>query len=202
MGNMCCCCKSKNDDFESEITLGPIKNNEAVSCKDGARSGKIKFAFNNEKKTYNVEGTGTAIGSCALDCDVAYFEVRIGSQNPAGTRVGLKRISKKQTDLSGFLDAEDSDNSSQAWFFNNNNLKEGDVVGVYWDQTDLPMLSFTLNGVTCDNASIPRVRPAIDIYPAVSVKDGNCEFIFHDEVFVHKPKSSKFRMIVCATNLI
>ena len=134
---MGCCCSSSNKkdsnaEVKAELQLNPIKNNEAVSCKNGLCGSYVKFAYNEEKKTYDVEGTGTALGSCALDCDVAYFEVRIGNLNPQGVKVGLKRISKKQTNLSGLLDDDSSNDggSSQAWTFVPNNsygpLKEGD----------------------------------------------------------------------------
>ena len=143
----------------------------------------------------------THLGSCALDCDLAYFEVRIGDKNPAKTRVGLKRVHKKQAiDLSGELNPTDSE--SPSWIFDYKDLKAGDVVGVHWDQTDLPMLSFTLNGIEYAQAAVTRIRPTQDIYPAVSIVDGSCEFIFDEDGFIHKPRASKFQMIVCATSLI
>ena len=44
-------------------------------------------------------------------------------------------------DLSYTLD-NDTDKNSPSWLLSNVELKEGDVVGIYWDQTDLPMLTF------------------------------------------------------------
>ena len=32
---------------------------------------------------YSIEGSGTVIGSCALDCDTATWEVKLG-KNPSG----------------------------------------------------------------------------------------------------------------------
>lgn len=136
-----------------------------------------------------------------MDCDVAYFEVKIGRNNPHCTKVGVKKGNKKNMDLSGFLEQVEG-SESPSWVFDYPDLKEGDVVGVHWDQTDLPMLSFTLNGIEFTQAAITRVRPAQDIFPAVSMKAGSCELIFDEDGFLHKPKSSKFKMIVCATSLI
>lgn len=52
-------------------------------------------------------------------------------------------------------------------------LKEGDVVGVALDFTDLPMLFFTLNGVSFgsgDELATLRIRGTV--FPAVGVAGG------------------------------
>jgi hypothetical protein len=98
---------------------------------------------------YIIEGSDLAIGSCALDCDTAMWEVKFG-KSPEGVRIGVKRYNKKKSpDFSLALgDGEEEKDSSEttSWYLKNAELKEGDVIGVYWDQTDLPMLSFSLNG--------------------------------------------------------
>ena len=77
------------------------------------------------------------------------------------------------------------------------------MIGIYWDQTDLPMLSFYLNGELLLKKSINRIRPATDIYPAVSIADGSsCNIVFDAAGFKFPPKTKKFTMIVCATQLI
>jgi len=83
-------------------------------------------------------------------------------------------------------------------------LKEGDVVGVYWDQTDMPMLSFALNGEKIsDQYSTNRIRPTQDIYPAVSVKkDSTSCVMFDGQTFAYPPSSTKFGAIICSTNII
>jgi hypothetical protein len=95
---------------------------------------------------YIIEGSGLAIGSCALDCDTAMWEVKVG-KSPEGVRIGVKRYNKKKSpDFSLALgDGEEEKDSSEtaSSYLKNAELKEGDVIGVYWDQTDLPMLSFS-----------------------------------------------------------
>ena len=41
---------------------------------------------------YSIEGSGTVIGSCALDCDTATWEVKLG-KNPSGVMVNYLKIS-------------------------------------------------------------------------------------------------------------
>ncbi len=145
------------------------------------------------------------MGSCPIDCDTGYFEVKLGNKATNDTiRVGVKRYNpKKNADLSGQLDAPSELFPGFCFTSQKVTLKAGDVIGVHWDQTDLPMLSFTVNGVEIAEAAINRIRPSNEIYPAVSLSGGaDCAVIFADQDFSFKPRASKFKMIVCATSLI
>ena len=167
-------------------------------CKCGLAGEKVRIVPREETSVFSVTGSGTVIGSCGLDCDTGYWECVVG-KNPAQVQIGVKRYSK-ETSLESLLSSKGGD-----WCMEADDLafKEGDVVGIYWDQTDLPMLSFTLNGVLMTKCSITRVRPAQDIYPAVSITDGaTCDIVFDAAYFKHPPASKKFTMIVCATQLI
>jgi len=213
MGN-CCCLKRRGaltDDVE-EIELQNATNKEVI-CRGGLTGKDVSMVL--DGGCYKVSGgAGTALGSCALDCDTAFWQVRVGNK-PEKICIGVKRFNTKKqnnTSLGGQLESSDSlvaspsDTESPSWMFKgapNVTLKTGDIVGVYWDQTDLPMLSFSVNGEDVPEAAIMRIRPAIDIYPAVSVDtDASCELIFDANYFVGQPKSPKFKMIICSTSLI
>ncbi len=148
-------------------------------------------------------------GSCPLDCDVGYFEVKVG-KNPKGVQIGVMRIPKEfEKNLPQHLNGQlnnhiytNPNEKSPAYIFDYSELSEGDVVGIHWDQTDLPMVSFALNGVEYAQSAINRVRPANNVYPAISLCQSQCDLIFNEKEFCFKPKSSKFKMIVCATSLI
>lgn len=81
------------------------------------------------------------IGSCALDCDTATWEVKLG-KNPSGVMVGVERFNKKNIKiLAGFLN--DKENEADAFFLDHNglDLKEGNkdnnnfvVDNYYYDQ--------------------------------------------------------------------
>ena len=151
------------------------------------------------------------IGSCSLECDTAYWEIKLGAGAP-GVSIGLKRFDlKKPVSLEGQLESKPEEGG---WLLNQKDLgrdskdkpitfKEGDVVGVHFDQTDFPMVQFTLNGELLTNASINRIRPANMVYASVSLKSGSsCELVFDGSNFTQKPIHTKYKMIVCATSLI
>ena len=188
----------------SDVELSSNSTSTSVMCKCGLYGNDVHISVDHKNNFIAVRGKGIALGSSTLDCDTAYWEVRVG-QNPEGVKIGIKRFQiAKPAELSGnlsdpILPGEDS----PAWFFQGPAFKTGDVIGVYWDQTDLPMLSFTLNGSIVPEASILRIRPAFDIVPAVSVEDkSTCEMIFDGNHFLNQPKSSKFQMIISAKSLI
>ena len=139
------------------------------------------------------------MGSCSLDCDTAFWEVVVG-KNPSGLKIGVKRFQpKKPSPLTGELDPKSGD----AWILEGVELNEGDVIGVCWDQTDLPMLSFCRNGEFLSSGAITRIRPSNDLYPAISLsQDTTCEVIFNGDSFIKASPLPKFKMIVCATSLI
>ena len=230
--NICCCCfKGKsategkngknNKSTEKDIELSSNAVNSMVMCKVGACGKQTVVNIDSSTNIIQVSGRGTVLGSCALDCDTAFWQVKVGN-NPSvthslthslthspthsltqGVKIGVKRwVAKKPVSCDDILSGNTT-GDEPSWILNNYELKTGDVIGVYWDQTDFPILSFTVNSIDIPEASVHRIRPAIDILPAVSVEKGSsCEIIFDGNSFTHKPKSNKFKMIVCATSLI
>lgn len=209
---MGCCFSSGREDEVIQSTA-----NSAVCCKAGPKGGSISVSQDGETSNYHVAHTGKhdaglMLGSCPLDCDTAMWEVKLGS-NPAGITVGVKRFTAKKSieDISLNTALDDSNESEgkvqTSWYLSWEDLdvapKQGDCIGIYWDQTDLPMVSFSLNGEMLHSASINRIRPSQDIHPAVSLKAGStCDVIFDGDNFICPPKSKKFGPIVCATSLI
>lgn len=192
------CCAARYESEDIEMIEG---TNDSVCCKSGPKGDNVTVSQLGDSCAYAVSGSGTIVGSCCLDCDTAMWEVRVG-KNPSGIAIGVKKFFKKTpVDLNSSLDST-ADPASPAWFLTETELKEGDVVGVYWDQTDLPMVSFSVNGEMV-RYNVSRIRPSNDIYPAVSVQDGStCEIVFSGNDFRFPPKSSKFKMIICASSLI
>jgi hypothetical protein len=210
------CCSSKEEKDEVVIELNTATN-AAVQCRKGkcAEGLEVTSLENGNLLVKGLKTGGIMLGSCALDCDVAYWEVKvhkIPSTNEGGVHIGLKKFQvKTPVPLTGSLQSDnDGKGEAPSWNLSRSalgkdrtDLKEGDVVGVHWDQTDFPMVSFTLNGAFLPKASITRIRPAQDIFPAVSVAAGCAlEVCFDAANFAHKPISSKFGGIICASSLI
>jgi hypothetical protein len=198
---MGCCCSKRNREDDS-IPLSNIPNT-CVTSKVGKVGSNVRVTPVSSNGSFLISGNGTAVGSCILECDSAYWEVKIGDK-PEGLCIGVKRFDdSKSQSLDGYLDNESDKHGEEAWCLHGVTFVKDDVVGVYWDQIDRPMLSFSLNGVALPQASHTRVRPANNIVPAVSVHDGStCSFIFDEKHFLFPPKSSRYGMIVCATSLI
>jgi hypothetical protein len=192
---------NKGSGGNGDVVLSSTTN---VACmvKLGPKGTQIKSKLKNETNTYSIEGHGTAVGSCSLDCDTGYWEVHVG-KNPNGIKIGVVRYnSKKPTSLEEPM-VGGGEGVTPSWCLSETELKEGDVVGICWDQTDLPMLSFYINGNLNVTGSVTRIRPANEICPAVSVEEGSsCEIVFDGNHFLKPCPSSKFTMIVCATSLI
>lgn len=200
------CCPSSDE--EVVVELNDVTN-AAVQCNAGM-AGKNTLVKRTEAGDYHISGQGTMVGSCSLDCDIAFWEVKL-LREADSVQVGLAKFNpKRPVPLEGELTGDnDGKGAAPQWVLKREflpqgqKLQEGDVVGVHWDQTDFPMVCFTLNGVFLPNASITRIRPAQDIYPAVSVSGkGEAEARFAGGTFEFKPMASKFTPIVCATNLI
>lgn len=197
-----CCLKSSKDKKLSEMSEIGSDSCEQISanlCKLGLRGKDVKQI--NSEDGIGLEGTGTAVGSCPIECDSGYFEVVIGDKNPSDVLVGVKRYNpKKNPNLDKQLSEQDPDFPS--WYFSGKILEPGDVVGIYWDQTDSPALEFSVNGVEYPNASVNRIRPSTNIYAAVSLNNSSCTIIFNEKNFRYKPKARKYSMIICASALI
>lgn len=191
------------------MEINSSTTNAAVTCKAGAHGASVKVASveSDKRSSFGVSGSGTALGSCALECDVGMWECKVG-KGSSGVQLGIKRWNaKKPSSLEGSLSAGSSADAP-SWSFpdatqGGKDLEDGDTVSIYWDQTDLPMLSFSVNGVPYPEASVSRIRPSQDCFPALSVENGSsAEFVFDGESFAFPPKASKFKMIICSTNLI
>jgi hypothetical protein len=183
-------------------------------CALGFRGSGIQVNPNNNE----ISGSGTIIGSCPLDCDVGRWEVEIlkNITNTKQIQIGIKRFYKHipTEHLNQTMDQTNqppnASNETISYFLSDNSLtlKENDVIGVYWDLTDLPMLQFTLNGNLLFNTSVNRIRPSNDMFIAVSLdgqltnNTGSCKVLFAQKEFHHPPIASKFKMVICSTKLI
>eukprot|EP01033_Poteriospumella_lacustris_P005141 gene5141-3665_t len=115
----------------------------------------------------------------------------------------MRYSAKKNVNLSKSLEDYGDNAESPSWWLKGVSLKEGDVIGVYWDQTDLPMLSFTRNGQLLGQSCINRIRPSSEIFPAVSLAGASSvTVIFDDDGFRFPPLASKFKMILCSSSII
>jgi hypothetical protein len=160
MGN---CCFKGGSAPEEDVEISVVQN-DLVRCRMGACAPTVKVksvqGVQGAMSAFAIEGSGTALGSCPIDCDTGYFEVKLGgAASSDNIKVGVKRYNaKKNVDLTGQLDSPNESFPGFCFSSHKTVLKAGDVIGVHWDQTDLPMLSFTVNGVEV-RSNILDIRP-------------------------------------------
>jgi hypothetical protein len=118
---------------------------------------------------------------------------------PTGVSIGVIRFSGKRSNERLPRNVEKNKN---AWLLDGVELAKGDVVGIYWDLTDSPVLSFSINGVM-NSFTINKIRPTIDLFPLIKLEKGStCKLNFKASGFRHPPKKEKFGPIICASSLI
>ena len=79
--------------------------------------------------------------------------------------------------------------------------RAGDVIGVAFCQSDIPMLSFFHNGTPITMYDVNKVRGTVR--PAISIENGaSAEFIFEEENFKHSPPNSRCCELIAATSVL
>jgi len=123
-----------------------------------------------------VAGTGTVLGNTVLAQDKSYFEIKIIAEGEFCVGVALKECNlHSQLGKDAFSWVLDSDGSilHRDTILQNTqeNFSQGDVIGVAFDQSDLRILNFYVNGAEL----MLETRPAVtgikgEVYPAVCVQ--------------------------------
>lgn len=139
-----------------------------------------------------VSGTGIALGSTSLQQDRAYFEFKVMKTGSFQVGVASRRCN---------LDGELGDDSTLSWGFQSPpTLKQGDVIGVSYDQADLPCLNFFHNGQLLQNERLAGMRG--EVYPACAVNGATLTANF-GHVFEYEPPAQfKYSGIIPAAQLI
>jgi len=112
-----------------------------------------------------VSGVGTVLSNAALYQTCSFFEINILKPGePGDFCIGVTQKSKDKLELQ-------LSQRNHSWALSSSNIscKEGDVIGVTFDQADVrSVLRFYLNGEELTGEKIAGTRG--DVYPAVSVK--------------------------------
>ena len=163
---MGCCCSSSEDDSlpESEMVENTIlvvkagPRGKQVLCKqlcEGQYELSCKSA-SGASGDKEARGGGLILSACALEADIAYWEVHTSGECE-GVSVGIVRFNPKAKNAAQILESviDTTSTSPSAATTNRDkgtpefygmsltNEDSNKVIGVHWDQSDLPMLQFT-----------------------------------------------------------
>lgn len=149
---------------------------------------------------YCVSGEGTALATVDVEQAAAFWEVEVVAQGKF--RVGLAQKARSKEDLKR-LDGQIGD-KVRSWAIGSTSLdlKEKDVIGVYFDQRELPTLKLTLNGEWIDEQRFVKGIKG-EVRPAVSVSGGAMlTFKFDAHSFKFPPKEKQFTSIIPSRSII
>jgi hypothetical protein len=82
-------------------------------------------------------------------------------------------------------------------------LKDGDVIGVVVQQSELPMIQIFVNGEIDDGLQVTRFRGTV--YPSIYLPNGanvSATFLYTDEQFVHGPPGPQFQPLIAERSLM
>lgn len=198
---MGCCFSSKAGKGGGDVELE--QRSDATRCKVGKMGSGVQVG----PPPTTISGTGVVLGTCAIDQDSAYWEVKV--LTPGGIRIGVARdlneamltqpLGGSAEDAKSWALDGDKDNEDM---FTACPLTTDDIVTVCFDQASLPMLTFSKNGQPLGEiGAVNRIRGGV--FPAISVADGaSVELRFDESAMAHPPPSSRFSPLICATALI
>ena len=151
------------------------------------------------------------LASSAAEQDYCYFEVRLVDLPPdADFSVGVARQS--QEPLKDFAQGNLGAAGEPGWGLSASTMaslemRAGDVIGVYIDQSGAPRVDFALNGKRLGpDYALPRSKAEEirgQIYPAVSVGNGaSLECDFDEAHFKHLSPTESFKSIIVAREML
>jgi len=161
----CCGGIKQNQNFISNTRVQTVWNirkkaNDVVITQNGTR----------------VSGTGAVLANSTLAQDKSYFEIKIISEGEFCVGIATRECDiNTQLGKDAFSWVLDSDGSilhrNSMLQNTQENFSQGDVIGVAFDQSDLRLLNFYVNGAEL----MLEKRPAItgikgEVYPAISVQ--------------------------------
>ena len=184
----CCSSKSSADALE-------VQNSSAapsIGIPANLRGAGVEM---HEGDPLTVTGKGAAMASAPIEQDAAYWEVKV--LKAGSIRMGVSRklnVKELEAGVSGGGDAP------RSWTYADDNLNEGDVIGVAFSQSDLPNLAFTKNGKPRPTADVRKIGGMV--YPVVSVNDGaTVKVVFESEEFANSPPS-RFSALMVAQSVL
>mmetsp|Transcript_22336 Transcript_22336/g.68943 ORF Transcript_22336/g.68943 Transcript_22336/m.68943 type:complete len:202 (-) Transcript_22336:2317-2922(-) len=195
-------CDDEDDEpmAETEVELSATRKGSQVRLEGG-----------------EVHGSGTVFADAAIHQDAAYWEVKIiknGGRIVWGISRDIERDAlnaalsiKEGEDSACVLDSANLDPTSnpdpedEAPHSGIMVLNTNDVLGVYVQQSDLPMVQFYCNGQEIPETAVNRFRGLM--YPCVSVMGGAIvKVTFNEESWEYPPAQKKYQAMMKAQELI
>eukprot|EP00548_Thalassiothrix_antarctica_P006233 CAMPEP_0194139210 /NCGR_PEP_ID=MMETSP0152-20130528/8923_1 /TAXON_ID=1049557 /ORGANISM="Thalassiothrix antarctica, Strain L6-D1" /LENGTH=179 /DNA_ID=CAMNT_0038836987 /DNA_START=262 /DNA_END=801 /DNA_ORIENTATION=+ len=165
-----------------------------------------------------VSGNGLGLAGVSIEQDAAYWEWHITIQgkkyddNDSSTMNDVKFGVSTKKDRSFYRNLDEQDDVSPATDGTalmksiTDGLRDGDVVGVAVQQSDLPMIQFLVNGEPYHELAINRFRgtvyPSIQLPPLSPESRITAELVFEEEDFQEESPHARFGPVIVARGII
>ncbi|KAL3826503.1 hypothetical protein ACHAXA_004340 [Cyclostephanos tholiformis] len=155
-----------------------------------------------------VSGNGLALADVPVEQDRAYWEWRVNMRIPSSNAVSstiMFGVSNKRNSKFYEILAESTVPASKhgtKFMCSVSNLKDGDVVGVLIQQSEIPMIQLYLNGKLHDGGQISKFRGTV--FPSVYLPPGSttATFLYATDHFVHGPPRPGFEPLMAERSLM
>lgn len=194
-----------------------MKENELVSQQKNKKFLRIDAKMTNPSISIvddglAATGSGLALIGAPIEQDAAYLEWKIELQGGKTQHidsimfgVSTKKNRKYYAELSENKDS--SSNETEEWM-KVIECQNGDVIGVAIQQSDLPMIQFTLNGEMLYDVAINRFRGTV--FPSIFLPDNTDDdvgelkatVVLEESKFEHISPAAKFGPIIVARSIV
>ena len=208
MGQCCSCIKQLS---RSSIEMGSTEEDlmesqpqiHSIDQEMSAPSIRIGGELKNE-----IYGYGLALADVSAEPDRAYWEWRVKISNPNGDSPSLlfgvsnKRNAKFYQILSESTVPPEKHGTK--FMCKMPNLKDGDVVGVAMQQSEIPMIQLYLNGECQYDSKVPKFRGTVfpSIYIPQSETTISAAFLYREDQFIHGPPSQGYECLIAERSLM
>ncbi|KAL7444820.1 hypothetical protein ACHAXM_009454 [Skeletonema potamos] len=154
-----------------------------------------------------VKGYGLALTDVSVEQESCYWEwrVRTGGNSTATVMVG---VSNKRNSTFYEILASSSvppEQHGTKFMCTVSDLKDGDVIGVVVQQSELPMIQLFVNGEVEDGLQVTRFRGTVfpSIYlPQQGANNVSASFLYTEEQFIHGPPGPQFHPLIAERSLM
>ena len=182
--------------------LSSIPQQHSIDLSMSAPSITITSDLRNE-----VSGTGLALADVPVEQDRTYWEwqIKMAIPNMSSKLELMFGVSNKRNTKFYEILAESTlpaFKHGTKFMCSLPNLKDGDVVGVLVQQSEVPMIQLYLNGEICDGGHITKFRGTV--FPSIYLPPGSASatFLYSTDQFVNGPPRPGFEPLMAERSIM
>ena len=154
-----------------------------------------------------VVGYGLALTDVSVEQDSCYWEWRIRTGDNPTTTVMVGVSNRRNSKFYEILASSSvpPEQHGTKFMCTASDLKDGDVIGIVVQQSELPMIQLWVNGQLEDGLQVTRFRGTV--YPSIYLpqqgsNNVSASFLYREEQFVHGPPAPQFHPLIAGRSLV